>query len=90
MSSTNTPTGGERGSKIRLEVECGAAKLYINEFLYLLLYPDRINAIQSWRQDGAYFIEYYFKEGEPVKSEYSFEDWKTVLELLNTLSTLKK
>ena len=76
--------------KIELKVECGAAKIYINGLLHLMIYPERINAIQSWRQDGAYFIEYSFKEGQPIVTEYAIEEWKIVLGLLDTLTTLKK
>lgn len=75
---------------IEMKVQCGAAKIYINGLLHVLFYPKDIESVQAWRQDESYFIEYYFKRGGKLKSEYAYEPWKIVLGLLDELSTLNK
>lgn len=76
--------------KVELRVECGAAKIYVDGALHVLFYPKRIESIQSWRQDESYYIEYSFRDGGKLKSEYSFDMWKSVLALLDSLSILNK
>jgi hypothetical protein len=75
---------------ITSKVKCGAYKIYINDMLHLLILPDQLNGIYSWRQDNKFFIEYHMKKGNPIVTEYSEENWPIILGLLDELSTTNK
>lgn len=75
---------------ITYKVECGGFKIYINNILHLFILIPNLSGVQSWRENNCYYIEYTFKEGESIVSEYTYDNWVTVLELIDTLSVLNK
>lgn len=57
-------------------------KIYINNLLHLYL-KNGIVAIQSWRENGIYSIEYTYKDTS-ILSEYDKQEmWESVLKQID-------
>lgn len=77
---------------IRLEKDFYWISIYINDVLHVLLDRSMFIGIQSWLEgDDKYVIEYYFKEGASITTEYNSKDkFEFILRELDSLLRIKK
>lgn len=68
---------------IKITVHDGEFKVHINGLLHLNLMQEQIVAIQSWKNFGRYYIEYYLSSGATVLTEYIMLNWVEMLGLLD-------
>lgn len=68
---------------IKITVHDGEFKVHINGLLHLNLVQEQIVAIQSWKNFGRYYIEYYLSSGATVLTEYIMLNWVEMLGLLD-------
>ncbi len=55
-------------------------KLYIDGILYVIVPMENFDGLQSWMDDGKYFIEFYQKGGTIILLEFmDIEKWKKIL-----------
>lgn len=69
--------------KIDITIHDGEFKVHINGLLHLNLVQEQIVAIQSWKNFGRYYIEYYLSSGATVLTEYIMLNWVEMLGLLD-------
>ncbi len=62
-------------------------RIYINDLLHVDVKMENYIAFQSWfegSQNKLYFIEFYFKEGEPLLLGYDERStWESILKILD-------
>lgn len=62
-------------------------KIYINDLLHVELTMDNHDSMYSWIEGShrkEFFIEFYRKQGSPVKLEYNDESlWKNILRIID-------
>lgn len=69
-----------------LTFQNGYIKIYINDLLHVYFKSSNLVHIQTWVADSKFAIEYTFREGENLFSEYDeIDKWKEVIKLLDKI-----
>ena len=61
-------------------------KIYFDDVLHIKIEKIEIVGIQSYKHKGKYYIEYSFKSGVVIESEYdNIEKWEVILKILDKI-----